>query len=211
MQKSPARKCVRDDPEVRRAQILDAAIRIIGERGYYGFAVHDLAQRCGLTTGGLLYHFKTKEELFLAVLGEYERRTEAALQALIDNFAAERARNPAGGLDVALRLLRAMMEQAVAQPELERLFTVLQAEAMHATHPGYAYFHTFEDRLLQGLVRIVTGYTPEPLPAARQTWALMQGLTQQWLRAEGRFDLLAEWDRAIARLLPDDGTRTGAT
>lgn len=205
---SRAKRRVRDDPEVRRAQILDEAIRIIGERGYYGFAVQDLAQRCGLTTGGLLYHFKTKEELFLAVLGEYERRTEAAIRSLVETASEHSDRRAAAGERVALRLLRAMMEQAEAQPELERLFTVLHAEALHHSHPGYAYFCEFEDRVIAGLVRIVTDCTPEPLSAARQVWALMQGLTHQWLRAEGGFDLLAEWDRAIGNILPGETVAT---
>ena len=38
----------------RRQQITDEATRIIGQRGYYGFSMQELADSCGLTVAGLL-------------------------------------------------------------------------------------------------------------------------------------------------------------
>lgn len=36
--------------EGRQREILAEATRFIGERGYFGFTVHELARRCGLTS-----------------------------------------------------------------------------------------------------------------------------------------------------------------
>lgn len=199
---SVVKRRIRDDPQARRGQILDEAIRIVGERGYYGFAVQDLAGRCGLTTAGLLYHFKTKEELFLAVLDERDRRAEAALMKLLATFPIENFGKDALPLPEALRLLRAIMEITVEQPELSRLFVVLAAEALHKSHPGYQYFRQREERVIEMVARIVAAHADDPRSTARQISALMLGLQQQWLGADGAWDLLAEWDRAAAVVLP---------
>ena len=81
----------RNDPEVRREQILDEAIRIIGQRGYYGFTVQELAQRCGLTNGGLLYHFGSKEQLLIAVLEERNRRNAEIVTSKVPRTALKAA------------------------------------------------------------------------------------------------------------------------
>lgn len=197
----------RDDPLARREQILDEAIRITGERGYYGFAVQDLAGRCGLTTAGLLYHFKTKEQLFLAVLSERDRRAEAALMRLLAGFPVENIARQALPLREALTLLRAVMEITVAQPELSRLFVVLGAEALHKSHPGYAYFRRREERVIEMLARLVDAHVADPLSTARQLSALMLGLQQQWLGADCEWDLLAQWDQAVAKVLPEPDSK----
>ena len=67
---SGPRKRVREDPKVRRSQIVDEAIRIIGEYGYYGFTVQALAERCQLSNAGLLHYFGNKDDLLLALLDE---------------------------------------------------------------------------------------------------------------------------------------------
>jgi AcrR family transcriptional regulator len=192
----------REGPEARRRAIIDEAIVAIGERGYFGFTIQDLAQRCGLTNGGLLYHFKTKEELFLAVLVEYERRTELNLVAVAQQFSDEGREGTSR--TIALALLRGMVEHSASEPELMRLFAVVQAEALHRAHPAHDYFSELQGRIMAGLGAIVRGLTPEPEVAARAIYAMMIGLEYQWLRTDGAFDYLAEWDRAVVKLLPED-------
>ena len=78
-----ARNLTRDNPEVRREQILEEAISILGRLGYHGFTIHELAERCGLSNAGLLYHFPSKNQLFVAVVQELEQREIRALALLI--------------------------------------------------------------------------------------------------------------------------------
>jgi AcrR family transcriptional regulator len=198
-----AKRRTRDDPAVRRAQIIDEAIRIIGERGYYGFAVQDLAARCGLTTGGLLYHFGTKEGLLLAVLDDYERRMEARLLILSDGLRGGTAGNNGLSLSAVRTVLRAVLTENIAEPELARLDAVLDSEALYREHPGHSFFRDREARFLSIFAGVLTPHCPDPLSTTRQVYSLMQGLMLQWLRAEGGFDIAAEWDRAIAKILPE--------
>jgi AcrR family transcriptional regulator len=192
----------RNDPEVRREQILEEAIRIIGQRGYYGFTVQELAQRCGLTNGGLLYHFGSKEQLLIAVLEERNRRnTEIVISALPPS--SRRAARSGLSWSATLEILRAIAAQISAQPELTRLYTVLQSEALDRNHPAYAYFQAFEAKVMEAFTTLVAPHFAEPRSTARQLIALMDGLALRWFRADQAFDLLKEWDRAVAMLVPN--------
>lgn len=193
----------RENAQARRAAIIDAAILAIGERGYFGFTLQDLAKRCALTHSGLLYHFSTKEELFLAVVDEYERRIGEAAMTVIGGFAGEYAAHGRLSLAGARNLLRALMTHSMAQPEMERLFMSVQSEALNPIHPGYDRFRRIEERIVDGIARIVAGNCPDATSTARHLYALMYGLEHQWLRADKGFDILAEWDRVVALVLPD--------
>ena len=47
-------------PQVRMAQILDAALAEFSERGYAATTMDDIARRSGLSKGGLYAHFASK-------------------------------------------------------------------------------------------------------------------------------------------------------
>jgi len=56
----------RPAPE-RRAQILEAAASCIAEKGFHAATMDDLAQAAGLSKGSLYWHFKSKDDVFLAL------------------------------------------------------------------------------------------------------------------------------------------------
>ena len=190
----------RMDPELRRGQILEAAIGLIGQLGYHGFTVQKLAQACALTNGGLLHYFGSKELLLVAILEERDRR-EAAI------IPAELALEPAGSgaaysRTQALRIFHAIVTRSVAQPELLRLLSVLQSEALNRDHPAHDYFLRREAMVLAEFANLLAGLAEDPRGSARGVLALVGGLEQQWLRADHGFDLVAACDQAIALLLP---------
>lgn len=182
------------DPQVRRAQILDEAIGIIGARGYHAFVLQELAKRCGLTNGGLLYHFPSKEQLLLAVLEERDRRIA---KELTETFGPGLRDAPLGQV---LDVLRGMVEAVAAQPALARLYAILQAEALDKDHPAHTYFASRETTALEGFAALMAPHLPDPGATARQIHALMDGLTLQWLRNDQRFAIVAAWDQAVADL-----------
>jgi TetR/AcrR family transcriptional regulator len=49
-------------------RVLDAAVRVFAEYGYFGASVGRIAEAAGLSKPNLLYHFRTKEALYAAVL-----------------------------------------------------------------------------------------------------------------------------------------------
>ena len=49
-------------------QILAQAARLFVQRGYDGISMREIAEACLLSKAGIYYHFKDKEDLFLALL-----------------------------------------------------------------------------------------------------------------------------------------------
>ena len=49
-------------------QILLQASKLFVERGYKGLSMREIAEAAGISKAGLYYHFKDKEDLFLAIL-----------------------------------------------------------------------------------------------------------------------------------------------
>jgi AcrR family transcriptional regulator len=191
----------RDGPEVRREQIVDEAIRVIGQRGYHGFTLQELAQRCGLTNGGVLYHFGSKEGLLIAVLEERDRREGEIIPASVE-LPSRSAAHSDISLNTVLQVLRMIMARVSTQPELVRLYAVLQSEALDPAHPAHEYFLRREAMVLDVFTRVLAPHFAQPHSIARQIHALMDGLSLQWLREKQAFDMTIEWDRAAARLLP---------
>lgn len=69
--------------EERPQEITDAAFAVFAECGYASARVDDVAKRAGVSKGLLYLYFKTKEELFKAVIKSVvTRRVDALLQAI---------------------------------------------------------------------------------------------------------------------------------
>ncbi len=68
-----------------RDKIIDAAEALFARRGYTGVGMRELAEAAGLGKSSLFHHFRTKEELYLAVvlrmLDSFDQRLSAALAA----------------------------------------------------------------------------------------------------------------------------------
>ena len=52
-----------------RAQLIEAAAQVIGEKGYDRVTLEEVAARAGMTRGAIYGNFKNREELILAVVG----------------------------------------------------------------------------------------------------------------------------------------------
>ena len=94
----------------RREQLLDAAARVLAQRGYTDAQMDEIAAAADTSKGGLYFHFPTKEALVTAVIsraGDILRRrvnramndagsdpvarADAALSTLIDTLSAHRS------------------------------------------------------------------------------------------------------------------------
>jgi AcrR family transcriptional regulator len=66
----------------RREEILDAAVRVMSERGIEALSLAQLAEALGFSTYALTYHFGTREELLAAVAEHVETRLQAEFGAI---------------------------------------------------------------------------------------------------------------------------------
>lgn len=55
---------------LRRAQLTQAAYKVVAQKGYSDFTIQDIAEEAGLSTGLVHYYFKNKEDLLFKLLKE---------------------------------------------------------------------------------------------------------------------------------------------
>lgn len=75
-----ARKLPQD---VRVEQILGAARSCFLQDGYYQTRVDDIALRAGLSKGGVYFHFRSKREIFLALVEHDYEQSMGALREIV--------------------------------------------------------------------------------------------------------------------------------
>jgi AcrR family transcriptional regulator len=190
-----------DDANIRRAQIVDEAICLVGQRGYNGFTIQQLARRCGLTNGGVLYHFPSKKHLLIGVVDEYTRRDGEAISSLITKD-VRRILKRRPTREHVLHILRIIVSYSSTHPDLARLLAMLRVEAIEPEHPVHTHLKAASKSALARYTQLLIPIAADPLSTARRVDALMNGLTLQWLCEGQSFDLMAEWDRAIDDVLP---------
>ncbi|HEY2223683.1 helix-turn-helix domain-containing protein [Actinomycetospora sp.] len=85
---SPGRRL---DPDARRAEILEAALRIYAERPYADVSTTEIAREAGVARGLLNHYFHTKRALYLEALDILLTIPEAAATDLPGHTRTERA------------------------------------------------------------------------------------------------------------------------
>jgi AcrR family transcriptional regulator len=96
--RAPRRTQAERSGETRR-RILDAALTLLGERGYAGLRTGDVAAAAGVSKGAQTHHFPSKDDLVVAVVEHvFVRASEQARQ---------RARRAAASPDEAIKALLA--------------------------------------------------------------------------------------------------------
>jgi AcrR family transcriptional regulator len=159
-----AQRC--DTTDMVRYRILDAAEELVCTRGIAGFTLDGVAQEAGVSKGGLLYHFRSKDSLISAMqrrmasrmadtLREAKAGSEPVLPAFVRHLRRDYER---GGRSFAPLLL--VRERDEPCEELRSLMACLAREGGHGDRKG--------SRLLLlaalGLMLSSLARLPYPLP-----------------------------------------------
>jgi AcrR family transcriptional regulator len=65
-----------------RARIIEAGIRLFGERGIDAVTVDEIAAAADVGKGTIYNYFRTKEDIVVAFMADFERKVQARLRAL---------------------------------------------------------------------------------------------------------------------------------
>lgn len=94
---SAIRRRQADRSSQTRLRILDAALQLLGERGYAGLRTADVAEAAGVSKGAQTHHFATKDDLVVAVVEHvFARACELA------SVRARRSSTPDGAVKALL-------------------------------------------------------------------------------------------------------------
>lgn len=75
--------------EERRRQLMDAAIKAFGKKGYHQAQVSDIIERAGVARGTFYLHFKGKREIFDCIMDELFERVRTEVRTLPKEAVAE--------------------------------------------------------------------------------------------------------------------------
>jgi AcrR family transcriptional regulator len=78
-----------------RAKVLAASGRVFAARGYHAATLDEIAEQAGLSKGAVYYNFASKEDLFLALLGDRLQARLAESRAAYEHHPDERTRREA--------------------------------------------------------------------------------------------------------------------
>jgi len=73
---------IAQDPQVRIAEILDAAEKLFLVKGYRGTTISDIAKKLGVAQGMLYYYFKSKEEIIESLINRHVASVLSTIQAM---------------------------------------------------------------------------------------------------------------------------------
>ncbi|MFI8424742.1 TetR/AcrR family transcriptional regulator [Streptomyces sp. NPDC085460] len=174
--------------DARRRLILDTAVEHFGKWGFHASSLARIAHDCGITQGGLLHHFRSKEDLLLSVLAQSEEHD-------VERLFSEEPASYAAFLDALVRLI----EENTRRPGIVRMFNVLVGESGNVGHPAHGYFKDRYARVLahsvQRLEEAVRSGELRPgidcEGIAREYLAVMDGLQIQWALAPDSLDMPA--------------------
>ena len=104
-------------------RLVQVAIELFAERGFYGVSIADIAERLDISKQALLYHFGSKEKLYDTVLRQISTGSMSSLQKF-----SSVGKDPAESLE---SLFLVQFEHALEQPASAR---VILRELMDNRH-----------------------------------------------------------------------------
>jgi AcrR family transcriptional regulator len=152
------KRLTRQEQQARtRSRLMNAASKVFSCKGMQQGSIDEVAQEAGYTKGAFYANFKSKEELFLAMLDErFEERLGEVQQAFAsDESPPEQARHAAAGFTRAVR----------AEPDHDRLFLEFASYALQ--DPSFreellTRFATLRSRMAEIYERRMEAYGIEP-------------------------------------------------
>jgi AcrR family transcriptional regulator len=166
-----------------RDRLLEAAADEFSERGFAGASVARIGERAGVTKGGVYFHFRSKEQLFFAVLDRWGSGLRGALRPAAvgpgsDLSGAEQVRvTIASFLDYHFRHPQASGLLRVLAMELQGRFTAQVREDLGG---GMRALRARMRELLSEGARDGSLFATDPAVAAFLLAAAVEGVVAQW-------------------------------
>ncbi len=73
------------DPEIRRAEIMDAAMILFMEKGYANTTTQDIVDKVNISRGLLYYHFKNKEDILYCLVERYSEKLLRDIHVIVND------------------------------------------------------------------------------------------------------------------------------
>jgi TetR/AcrR family transcriptional regulator len=98
----------------KRLRVLYSAKRAFADKGFTGANVNEIARDAGISVGALYKYFRSKEDIFLAIIDASRERIESSLDSILESESSFYGRVGA--------VLRTAAESSLADPDLVRIY-----------------------------------------------------------------------------------------
>ena len=160
----------------RRQEILRAAARTFGAKGYKTGSLAEVADQVGITHAGVLHHFGSKEQLLIEVLEHRDKEDVESLEG----------QHIPGGLEL-FRHLERTVRANVHRRGIVQGYAVLTGESVTEHHPARRWvtdrFAVLRGEITEAVLEVGEGRVTEEIAtlAASAIIGVMDGLQVQWL------------------------------
>ncbi len=206
---SPTARARRDRGTETRERLIEAAIDVFGRHGYEGATTRQIAKAAGANLAAIVYHFGSKEALYLAVaehlIAEIDRRMGPVLVFVEASFPSR----PEEARALLKRMLETFVDVALGNPEAQRWARIIIREMLDPAD-AFDIIYRFTGRahgLTTRLVGVALGMDPEDDKTKFRAFSLIgQGIVFRVanalvLRRIGRKELGEAERETIKRIL----------
>lgn len=150
-----------------RDDIIAHATRLFVAEGYMGLSMRQIAEQVGISKAGLYYHFKDKEDLFLAIL------TENLFE--IEKIIAQARAEQASVRDQIGQIFHGILARS---PEQQAMIRLASQEAGHLSPAArQAFRQRYHQKFTQQIQAILQSGIDSgqlrPMDARQATWILL--------------------------------------
>ena len=188
------KRLTRDERKTRtRAELIDAAARVVGRKGYHAATVDDIAAEAGFTKGAFYSNFESKEDVFIELVADRSRNWTIAVGRAYEGDEPLSDRLETGG-KVLTRMIQEqvdwmllsseMLAQCVREPRLRERLAAAYEECRQV--------------IARVVERVETDFGVRLSTPSDQVATMMMAMTDGFV-----FQRLADPDRLPAGLLAD--------
>ncbi|RMP20109.1 TetR family transcriptional regulator [Pseudomonas coronafaciens pv. atropurpurea] len=187
--------------EMRKGEIIQAAMIIFARDGYAGASLTNIAKVAGLSQVGLLHHFPNKLALLQAVLEHRDQYVASRLQDAHQD----------GSLQGFMSFLKHVMSFSIEDVAVSQALMIINTESLSVTHPAHRWFSErsgiIHHHLQVQLNSLVEAGDIRPDVDVKQISleivSMMDGMQIQWLRSPGDVQIEQAFARFLERLAGD--------
>jgi TetR/AcrR family transcriptional regulator, fatty acid metabolism regulator protein len=181
------------DTEIRREQIIEAALSLIAAQGVRQLSVAALARRVGLVPSALYRHFKSKQEILQAAVQHIRGKVGENLKEVCASTP-----NALERLELVLMRVVKMIRELQAMPRI----VFAEGISDQPEPKRYAYemlkgvLAELESIMRQGQERGEVRSDLDAASLAVMFWSQIPALVILWQMSDGRFDVTHQAERS---------------
>jgi len=178
----------------KRRQILDAAVKVFAQNGFYNSKVLDIAKEAGVANGTVYLYFPSKDDILISIF-------EEQMGELIDYMERE-IQKESGSLNKLRKLVSMQMHLIETNSELTELLLVELRQSKkflrsNATDMMSKYIDMISDILKEGIAEGAIDENIDVAIVGTMLFSAVEGLATRWILEGASYSLDKAADTVI--------------